>query len=127
MARFPAETWPVAEAAWAARGLGKAEAAIRLAAELRRRLPDHPAGYQIGAAELREQRRLDEAGAVAAEGMARFPAEAWPMAEAAWIAKELGDSHGAIQLAAELRSRFPDNPAGHQIAQSLPSAIQIER
>jgi uncharacterized protein VirK/YbjX/predicted Zn-dependent protease len=127
MRRFPAEAWPLSAAAWIARSGGDADRAVRLAAELRFRFPDDPAGYQIGAAGLREQRRLNEASAIAAEGIARFPAEAWPVVEAAWIAGALGDAGAATRLAAELRLRFPDNPAGYQIAQSVPSAIQLER
>ena len=115
MACFPADAWPVAEAAWAARGMGDAEAAIRLAGELRRRAPDNPAGYQIGAAALREQHRLNEAASVAAEGMLRFPAEAWPLSAAAWVARAGGETDRAMRLAAELRLRFPDDPAGYQI------------
>jgi uncharacterized protein VirK/YbjX/predicted Zn-dependent protease len=119
MARFPAEAWPLAAAAWTARSGGDADRAVRLAAELRFRFPDDPAGYHIGAAGLREQRQLDEAAAIAAEGMARFPAEAWPVAEAAWIAGALGNAGAAARLAAELRLRFPDNPAGYQIAHGI--------
>lgn len=115
MNHFPAEAWPIAEAAWTARALNDGETAIRLAAELRRRAPDNPAGYQIGASGLREAHRLDEAASVAAEAVARFPAEAWPLSAAAWVARACGETDRAICLAVELRFRFPDEPAGYQI------------
>jgi tetratricopeptide (TPR) repeat protein len=115
MARFPAEAWPMVEAGWIAGARGDAGEATRLATELRGRFPDNPAGYQIGAAAAREMRRFDEAYAVIADGMARFPAEAWPVMEAAWTARARGDASEATRLAAELHSRFPDNPIVHQL------------
>jgi tetratricopeptide (TPR) repeat protein len=86
-----------------------------LAKTLRARFPDADAGYRIGTTALRELCRFDEALAVAAEGMARFPNEAWPVAEAAWVARALGDTGEAVRLAAELRHRSPGDPAGYQI------------
>jgi len=86
-----------------------------LAEQLRARFPDAPAGYQVGTVALREMYRLDEARTVAAEAMARFPNEAWPVAEAAWVARALGDTGETIRLTAELRQRLPNDPAGYQI------------
>jgi diguanylate cyclase (GGDEF)-like protein len=113
MARFPGETWPLAEAAWIARARGDAEEAARLAVDLRGRFPDNSAGYQIGSVAAREMKHFEEAAAIIAEAMARFPGEAWPLAEAAWTAASGRDTDEAIRMAADMRSRFPNNPAGY--------------
>jgi len=105
----------VTEAARIAKARRDTAEAIRLADELRRRFPDNAAGYQIGAAAARELLQLDEAAAIIVEGTARFPTEAWPVTEAARIAKARGDTDEVARLAAALRRRFPDNAAGYQI------------
>jgi len=82
-ARFPADPWATVEAAAISNARGDFEQALRLAAELRGRFPDNPTGYRIGAAAARRMKRFGEASAIIKEAAARFPAEEWPMAEAA--------------------------------------------
>src|SRR5205085_5324336 len=59
--------------AWLAHERRDFAAAVERWAELREALPDHPAGYHGAAASLREAGRLDDAEAVAAAGMQKFP------------------------------------------------------
>jgi tetratricopeptide (TPR) repeat protein len=89
--------------------------AVSVTKELRERFPDNPAGYQVGSVAARALRRFDEASTIIAEAAARFPTDAWPLVEAAWLASVRGDVDEAARLATELRERFPDNLAGYQI------------
>jgi hypothetical protein len=118
--RFPTYAWPVAEAAWTAHSGGDAAEAMRLAAELRDRFPDVPAGYHAGSAAARDLRLFDESATILASGRARFPDEPWPISEAAWTAHARGDFVEARRRAAELRERFPNIVTGYQIGALLP-------
>ncbi|GAB0115995.1 tetratricopeptide repeat protein [Acidisoma sp. 7E03] len=100
--------------AQSARGQDWAKVAA-LAAELRARAPDGEPGYQIGAASARALGRLDEAAAILAEALLRFPAQAWPLAEQAWLARARADRAEAIRVAATLRTRFPENWTGYHV------------
>jgi predicted Zn-dependent protease len=115
MARFPGEEWPLVESVWAAYGSGVREAAILRAQQLRARFPANQAGYRIAAAALRESKRFDEMDGLLGEAMTRFPDEAWPLEEAAWIALAQDDREAAIQRAEVLRTRFPLQQAGYRV------------
>lgn len=122
-ARFPTLAWPIGEMAWSAHAKGRHEDAIRLAAELRTCLPDDPIGYQVGAASLRAQGRFEDAVAILAGGAVRFLTHAWPLAEMASTALARGDDQEAARLTAQLRERFPGDPAGYQIGAASARAL----
>lgn len=114
--RFAGQAWLAGELAWLAHARGDADLAQRLAADLRKRFPDSPAGYRIGAVGARGLRQFDLADAILAEAAPRFADEAWLATEQAWLAHMRGDADRALELAGDLRNRFPDLAAGYQIA-----------
>lgn len=110
---FPDEAWLLSESAWTARCTGDLIRASDLALRLRDRYPDYSAGYQLGAGIARELGRPEEAAAILAEGLSRCPEDVWIRVELAWTARAQGDFDEAIGLAAQIRDRFPDMPAGY--------------
>lgn len=69
--------------------------------------------------------QFDEASTIIAEAMARFPTQAWPVVEAASIARLRRETNEANRLAAELRLRFPDNPAGYKTDERVKLSITL--
>ncbi|HUB10661.1 MAG TPA: tetratricopeptide repeat protein [Acetobacteraceae bacterium] len=88
--------WPEAEHRWEA---------------LRERFPDEITGYVMGAVAQREQGRLEEAEAVLADAVERFPDNAWPASEHAWTANRRKDWVEAIARWRQVRERFPNHCA----------------
>src|SRR6185437_6976398 len=70
--------------------------------------PDQPAGFVGGAAALREQGRLDEAEALLAEAVTRFPDEQSAAVEHGWSANRRRDWPEAVQRWEAVRRRYPD-------------------
>jgi tetratricopeptide (TPR) repeat protein len=112
---FPGEAWPVAETALLAIAAGNPAQARGLAANLRRRFPNHPAGYEVGSIAARAMQNLAEAAAHNEAAMARFPNDIWPWKEAAWNARARGDLAAAIRHTETLRQKFPEKPDGYQL------------
>jgi tetratricopeptide (TPR) repeat protein len=104
-----------AQAGWAAAARGDFIAAESIAEGLLRQSPDQPEGYQIGSLAARNQGRPDKAAAVLDAARERFPGQAWLLFEEGWGAFTRGDRVEALEFAAQLRARFPDNPAGYQL------------
>ncbi len=125
MALDCAEGRALSEAALGATARGDTDTALDMAARLRGRFPDDPSGYRIGAAAARGAGRLADAQAILSEAEARFANTAWILAESAWIARASGDMVRAADLSAQLRARFPDEPAGYQIG--LAAALDLGR
>lgn len=122
---FADESWHLAESALTANAAADPHTAAALAAELRRRFPDHIVGYQAGATAARAMQLLEECAAIAGEAMVRFPNASWPLAEACSMAFLMNQRYDALRLAAELRTRFPALAIGHQtLARVL---IQLDR
>jgi predicted Zn-dependent protease len=116
--RFAGELWLTDARAWLALACGDAHEAQRLAAELRNRFPLQGAGYHIGASAARDLRLYDEASAILTEAAARFADELWVASAQADLAYARGEVEQARQLAADLRSRFPDSGAGYHLGAS---------
>ncbi len=120
-----AEGRALSEAALGATARGDTDSALDMAARLRGRFPGDPTGYRIGAAAARGAGRLADAQAILSEAEARFANTAWILAESAWIARASGDMVREADLSAQLRARFPDEPAGYQIG--LAAALDLGR
>ena len=99
-------------------------AAADAAAELRARCPERPVGYEIGAAAARALRRFDEAAAILSEALNRFADPPWLITEQTWTAHARGDTDEARRWAAELRRRFPEQPAGYHIGSASARALR---
>jgi tetratricopeptide (TPR) repeat protein len=117
--RFPDRPWPWVEAARAAMADGDDKETRRLAEILRQRFPNAAEGYQLGIQSARNLVCYAEALAIAAEAARLFPAEAWPVTEAAWTLRADGDLGQAERAAAELRARFPDKPDGYRLGAAV--------
>ncbi len=79
-----------------ARRRNDTDAVLQLAASLRSVAPDNPAGYFTATRALRDTKRLDEAEALAAQAIERFPRSARAWREGALLARLRGDSAAAI-------------------------------
>jgi tetratricopeptide (TPR) repeat protein len=111
--RFARDPAVRSEYAWLAQFAGDWPEAARRWQDMRERHPDHSVGYTSGAVALREQRRFDEAEALLAEAVERFPGERAPLAEHAWLAMARRDWPAAARRWAELRRRHPDSIEGY--------------
>jgi len=122
--RFADQAWITVEHAWLAQACGDTERAGLLATDLRERIPDHYAGYHIGAATARACRNFDDAHAILSEAERRFSDQAWVMVEQALLAQACGDTERARQLAADLRARIPTHYAGYQVGSAAARAAK---
>src|SRR5438045_8049822 len=84
-----------------------AEAAERWA-RLRREAPHHSVGFIAGALALRDAGRFDDAEALLRDAMQRFPDEAGPVIDHAWLAHVRRDWTEASSRWEDVRSRFAD-------------------
>ena len=91
---------------------GNWENACALWAQLRKRFPNHAAGFVRGAEALLHAGHLEDAEAIAAETIARFPDLAGGYHQRAEISMRRGDWEAACILWAQLRERFPNHAAG---------------
>lgn len=119
MARFPAQPWPLAEAAALAAERGDAAAATPFATELRSRFPDDPDGWRLGIAAATASGDSAGARALRQASLTLFPDAAWPLAEALAAARAAPDPAGAAHFAAALRTRFPGDERGWRAGAAL--------
>ncbi|HEX6840444.1 MAG TPA: tetratricopeptide repeat protein, partial [Stellaceae bacterium] len=125
--RFPGDPGVRSEYAWLAQIAGDWPEATRRWQEMRERHPDHAVGYTSGAVSLREQRRFDEAEALLAEALVRFPGERVPLVEHAWLATSRRDWALAARRWEEVRRRHPELAEGYlRGAQALATMWQHE-
>jgi len=110
MQRFAGEPAPRTEYAWLPHRARNWPEAARRWDEVRKRHPEQTAGFTAGATALRELRRFDEAEALLAEALARFPGDRGSLNEHAWLAVARRDWPEAARRWALVRERFPDKP-----------------
>ena len=80
---------------------------------IKRRFPDHQAGYVgVGIAE-REIKLFDEADASFTEAIVRFPDDPTALIEYAWVAHHRGNLSDARRRWKKLRERFPEARYGY--------------
>jgi len=121
---FPQQAWPLQEAmTWTVTRRHWGEAA-ELAAKCRDAFADEKDGYIVGARALRALGRHGEADALGARAVLRF-AEAWPLAELAVAAQARKAWADAAIYSAQLRDRFPADPAGFMVG--LHALRQLQR
>lgn len=127
LTRFPNDPGIRSDYGWRAQIAGEWPEATRRWREMRECHPDHPVGYTAGAVALREQRRFDEADALLAEAIERFPNERAPLIEYAWLATARRDWPQAVARWQQVRTRFPDQTDGYlRGAQALAATWQHE-
>jgi len=85
------------------------EALVRWAA-VRTRFPEIPAGYTEAAAALCRLDRVDEAEAILADAVERFPENPWPAVDHAGVAIRRNDRHAAVGRHWSVLRRFGDRP-----------------
>ena len=110
--RFPQAIDPPRERAALAQARQDWEEASRRWAVVRERFPAEPAGYLGGAVCLREMARVDEAGALLQEAVQRFPDQAGPALELAWLNNRRRDFDAAIPVWDRIRRDFPNQVMG---------------
>jgi tetratricopeptide (TPR) repeat protein len=108
IAFMPSDPSPAIEYAWAAATRRDWPEVARRWEFVRTKFPDHVGGYTGGATALREMKRFEEAGALLKIAMERFPRDAAPLIENAWLNVHARDWTEADRLWADLRRRFPD-------------------
>lgn len=110
---FPGDAglW-IDHAALASRRRDWAEAARRWQA-VRMRFPDHSASYTGAAQALREERRFEEADAILAEALRRFPRDPGVRSEYGWLAQLAGNLPEAQRRWQEMRERHPEHSVGY--------------
>jgi tetratricopeptide (TPR) repeat protein len=111
--RFPNHEKLHVDHAWLAHHAGDWPEADRRWAALRAQFPAAAPGYLAGAVALRQLRRFDEADALYAEALPRWPESAGMWADHASVAQARGDRAEAARRWAVLRERFPNDPASY--------------
>jgi tetratricopeptide (TPR) repeat protein len=109
---FPDEAGLAIDRAWVAQRRGDYADAARRWGHVRAQFPDFSVAYTAGAVCLRELRQLDEAEALLAEAMARFPDDPSPSIEHAWVAHARRDWSAAAQRWEVVHSNWPNIAAG---------------
>ena len=120
----PQQPWLMAEYARLAQRRGDWDEAERRWALFRARFPDQPEGFSGHADALRQAARLEQAEAVATEGVRRFPRSAEIAVAHARVAVDRRDWYVAFRRWQAARPRFPDRP---EIAAGLGMALQFLR
>jgi tetratricopeptide (TPR) repeat protein len=96
LARFPENPNVLVQHAWIAMARQRWGEALQWWAAVRRHAPEQLEGYLWAARALWQATRLDDADAMAAEALERFPGNPDVQAECAWIAVNRGDWEGAL-------------------------------
>jgi tetratricopeptide (TPR) repeat protein len=119
-AQAPDEAGPLqAAVVWACENQHWEKGAM-LAVDLTERFPDVREGYEFGSRALRRSGRDAEADALLATAVERFTDALWPLTQAAAVAHAAKAWERAAELAAIMRTRFPNDLAGHLVGvQSL--------
>lgn len=112
-AAIPNDPWVLATWGYFAQHHRDTEEALRRFEIVRRQVPHHPAGYVSAAITLRDRQRYQEAEAILAGALLRFPNDASPAIDFASIAQARGDRDEAIDRWRVVRERYPDHPAGY--------------
>jgi tetratricopeptide (TPR) repeat protein len=99
--------------AWAAIGRGDSDEALRLWQRLRQDFPERPDGYVWPIQVLWQDGRLDEADALAAEALARFPENPDVLVQCGWIATARERWDEALRWWTAVRVRAPDRRDGY--------------
>ena len=110
---LPRDPWVMATWGYFAQHHRDTDEALRRFAEIRRTLPNHPVGYVAAAVTLRDRQRFQEAEAMIAGALARFPLDAGALIDWASIAQACGDTEEAIDRWRVVRERFPSQGAGY--------------
>ncbi len=92
---------------------GDIEGALAAWAHLRQAAPEMPEAWYRASSLLIRAGRLDEAETLLLEGQAAFPAQTVFFIDHGWVAHYRRDWPLAEQRWAEVRRRFPQNPAGY--------------
>jgi tetratricopeptide (TPR) repeat protein len=116
--QFSNTPWMAVERATIAQARGDWNQARELAAELRDRFPENPAGYRIGVAGARAERNLEDADEIASVAVAKFPDDGWPLSLQASNARSRGDFDQALRIVGELRAQYPGEEAGYSLGVS---------
>ncbi|HEY1936278.1 MAG TPA: tetratricopeptide repeat protein [Acetobacteraceae bacterium] len=118
--KFPDDPGPWIEHARIAHTRRDLAEAIKRWDTVRTRFPHHPAGYSGAAHSLGEAGRSEEAERVLQSAVARFPHDAAPAIDLAWLAHHRQDWPEAIRRWQQVQQRFPEHPAGYTgLAQAL--------
>ena len=112
-ARFPGDAGFAIESAWLAHRRGDFAAAMAAFARVREMLPNHPAGFTGAALALRERGELEAAEALLRDAIERFPAEAGPRIDHAWIAHVRRDWPEAARRWEQVRERHDSHSVGY--------------
>ena len=135
---FPDAIWLLADRVQEAVTQKRWVETLALAVRLRERQPEAAAGYRYGLQALRALRRLDEAGDLQRQAVARFPDDSWLHAEAARIMQDAGQVAReelqaafaqkrwvqTITLAARMRERQPEEAAGYRFGMQALRALR---
>jgi tetratricopeptide (TPR) repeat protein len=113
MAQFPLDLWVAAEHAGISVRRRDWGEALHRWEEVQRRFPAHPAGYSGRGEALRNAGRLEEAEAIFADALGRFPEDVWLATQHATVAANRGDWAAALERWQNLRARFPDHWPGY--------------
>jgi tetratricopeptide (TPR) repeat protein len=107
--RYPNEIGPLIEYGGLAHHRRDWPEAVRRWARLRERHPQYPGGYQASASALREAGQLDEAEALLAAAVPRFPTHLAMLLEHGLTAQARLDWPAAVQRWERVRQVTPDN------------------
>jgi tetratricopeptide (TPR) repeat protein len=110
--RLPDDPGAASERCWLSQIARDFPEADRRWTTLRSNFPNISAGWTVGAVALRELRAFDEAEALLRDAMLRFPSEAPPVVEYAWLATARRDWPEAIRRWETVRARFADRSDG---------------
>jgi tetratricopeptide (TPR) repeat protein len=109
---FPDEIDPQIELAWLEKLSGNDQAVLQRCAALADRFPEDPRPIILSVGALRELGEIDDAEAIAADGLDRFAADETLWAEWALLAIHRADWDEADARLAEIRERFPGSVRG---------------
>ncbi|HVH80356.1 MAG TPA: tetratricopeptide repeat protein, partial [Stellaceae bacterium] len=113
LARFPNERNILIDYAWLATARRDWPEAVQRWAIVRAGFPNAREAYLRGAQALATMWQYDEADALLAEGIARFPDDSELACEAGWLALNRKLPDEAERRFELVRTRFPDDPVGH--------------
>ena len=113
IARMPNHERLHIDLAWLAHHAGDWPAADQRWADLRAKFPDSSPGYHAGAAVLRFLGRYDEADALYAVALPKWPDLHGMWADYASVAQARGDKAEAARRWADVQQRFPNEPASY--------------
>ena len=111
--RFPNDPIVAIDNAWLAHRRRDVAAALRRWEHVRTAFPDHPLGYTGAAVTLRDNGQYETAGALLRTALERFPDDAAPVFEVAWLATARRDWPEAMARWEIARTRFPDQWMGY--------------